>query len=167
MNELAEKLNALARLWTSRGLPSHQSLLETARELEKWKQETGCQGLWAEQPLLIVTTIDDGIGQGIELISTYALLAGMRVLHLGLVQPPAAILEACRKHRPDFLGTTVLQLDSEPLLARIGGGLPPGTCFIAGGPVFRYDKDLAERCGLHAVIEDLAHFILFILERCK
>ncbi len=167
MNELGEKLNALARLWTGRGLPSHQSLLETARDLEQWKQKTGCRGLWKKQPLFIATTIDDGIGQGIKIITTYASLAGMRVMHLGLVRKPAVIIEACRENRPDFLGATVLQPDSEPLLVEIGRGLPPETRFIAGGPVFRYDPELAARCGIHAVIKDLAHFILFVLEKCE
>ncbi len=167
MNQLGEKLNTLARLWASQGLPSYQRLRETARRLERWKHETGCPGLWEKPPLLLTTTIDDGIGQGIEIISDYASLAGMRVAHLGLVQKPAVILEACRKHQPDFLGTTVLQLDSEPLLAQIGSGLPPGVCFIAGGPVFGYDQELAARCGIHAVIKDVAHFILFIMDRCK
>ncbi len=167
MNELGKKLSALARLWAGTGLPSRQGLLETARKLEKEKQAGIPAGLWEKPPLLMLTTIDDGIGQGIELIGTYAALAGMRVVHLGLVQQAPRILAACRKERPDFLGATVLQPDSEPVLAAIGRDLPPETCFIAGGPAFRYDPGLAARCGVQAVIKDLAHFIDFILGRCK
>jgi hypothetical protein len=73
----------------------------------------------------------------------------------------------CRLRRPRFLGMTVLQLDSDDDLARISGQLPPETLFIAGGPVFEYDPDMAARCGIHFTATDVAHFIDFMCRQVE
>ncbi|MBI5897150.1 MAG: hypothetical protein HZB24_14495 [Desulfobacterales bacterium] len=89
----------------------------------------------------------------------------MQVIPLGLVRPADAIVAACLAHHPEYLGLTVLQLDSEEDLARVGHRLPAGTCLIAGGPAFRYDPEMALRCGVHYVAANVAYFIDFLLKR--
>ncbi len=163
MNGLRKKLTGLAEQWIQ-GLPSHQELRNFAAEMEKYKRRVGIAGLWKIPPVMVTATIDDGLGQGIEIIRTWASVSGIRVIHLGLLQSAEKIIAACDRQKPDLFGTTVLQLDSEPVLAAIGKGIPPNTRFIAGGPVFRFDPEMARRCGIDKVIGDLAHFLTFVLK---
>ena len=129
-----------------------------------WKEAHDLAGLWASPPRLLTATLDDGLGMGLDLIERFAALAGMEVNRLGLMQKSDTVLEACRRLRPDLLGLTVLQLDSEAPLARIGHGLPAHTRLVAGGPVFKYDQDVARRCGVSFVAGHVGHFIAFLLD---
>ncbi len=58
---------------------------------------------------------------------------------------------------------TVLQLDSDDDLARVGHALPARTRLIAGGPVFKFDPDMADRCGIDYVAPSVAHFVAYLL----
>lgn len=167
VQSLRHQLEALSRTWIDQGLPSREQIVRCARTLIAWKEKHSGMGLWPEAPLLMTATLDDGIGQGIEIIGLFAEVLGMRVMPLGLVQPADAIVTACRRHCPDFLGLTVLQLDSDEALARVGHRLPPGTCLIAGGPAFRYDPEMAARCGVHHVAANVAYFIAFLLQHAE
>ncbi|MBI5551264.1 MAG: hypothetical protein HY911_07115 [Desulfobacterales bacterium] len=165
MTALSQHLENLSRAWLAQGLPSREQVVRSGRDLIRWKQESGNQGLWSKSPRLLTATLDDGIGQGIEIIHLFAEVMGMQIIPVGLVRPAEAIVAACLEHRPEYVGLTVLQLDSEEELARVGHRLPAGTCLIAGGPAFRHDPDMAHRCGVHYVAANVAYFIDYVLKR--
>jgi methylmalonyl-CoA mutase cobalamin-binding subunit len=112
---------------------------------------------------MVTATIDDGWGHGLEVIEKLAEATGVRIHSLGLLQSPASIIDDCRKLNPQFLGLTVLQLDSDDRVADIVRGLPSATLLVAGGPAFRYDKDFARRTGTHVVVKNGAAFLHFLL----
>ncbi len=161
---LQGKLIQLSQVWISQGLPSHPDLESTADDLVLWKQVHQVNGLWAVRPLMLTATIDDGLGQGLQIIQRYADVLGMDVIFLGLLQKPEDIVAACHRHEPDFLGLTVLQLDSDEDLCRIGRSLCSKTALIAGGPVFKFDPELAERCNVAYVAGNVACFIDYVLK---
>lgn len=161
--QLRDKLHSLSREWIARGLPSADALRQAAVELSAWKDTHGVQGIWERSPQMVTATIDDGIGQGIEIISIYAQLAGLQVDPLGLMQAPDHIIYRCKKQRPAILGLTILQLDSDEALAHIGHHLPPETALVAGGPVFKFDPDMAQRCGVTYMAANVADFIGYLL----
>lgn len=161
--ELRTRLTGLSRRWHREGLGSREALAKTAADLLQWQQQHGIKGLWAQPPMLVTATLDDAIGQGLGIIHLFAEAMGLVVLPLGLRQPPAAIVAACRKHRPRFLGLTVLWGDTEADLAEVGRHLPPETRLIAGGPAFTYDPGLAGRCGVYRVAPNVAFFIDYVL----
>ena len=156
-------LQRRCRTWREAGLPSRQALEAEAETVEGLKSRFGVQGLWKIQPSMLTATLDDGLGQGLELIERYAGLAGLKVVAMGLLQPAEAIVARCRLLQPDILGLTVLQLDSEDELARIGPHLPAKTQLIAGGAAFRSDPELALRCGVEFVAANLADFMTYLL----
>lgn len=147
----------------SHGLPSREVLDQTTAELNTWKQHHSVTGIWPQRPLMLTTTLDDGIGQGLAIISQYAEVAGLQVQPLGLMQRPDHIIAACRQHRPAILGLTILQLDSDDDLASIGHNLPPGTALVAGGPVFKFDPEMAQRCSVTYMAASVAYFIDYLL----
>jgi hypothetical protein len=161
---LRGKLQVLHRQWIRDGLPTRQQLENVAIELELWKKNNRVAGLWDPRPCMLTATLDDGMGVGLAIIERYAAILGFYVIHLGLLQKKETIVDACLEHRPDFLGLTVLQLDSEDDLAYIGSRLPQRTKLIAGGPVFAFDPEMAGRCHICFVARDLAHFIDFLLD---
>lgn len=163
MNSLSYKLKQLCTDWMDRGLPSRQQIIAQAVSLDQWKQKNAIAGLWDTPVKLLSTTLDDGIGQGIEIINLFSATMGIQVVFLGLVQSPEAIVSACRKILPDILGMTVLQQDSEDGLHLVGRSLPPKTRLIAGGAAFKYDPELAERCSVDYVAENVAYFIDYVL----
>lgn len=163
MMELRNLLNKLSIKWLSQGLPSREELIQTAEELKEWKRRKGVTGIWPKAPLLLTATLDDGIGQGIEIIQLFSEVLGMKVNPLGLLQPPEQIVAACLQEQPAFLGLTVLQIDSDDDLAYIGQRMPPRTRIVAGGPAFRYDHSMAVRCGVHHVSPNVADYINFLL----
>jgi len=163
MTQLRNALESLSRRWLTQGLPSRDGLFEAAEELNRWKRQNGVAGIWPVTPLLLTATLDDGIGQGIEIIKLFSEVIGLEVKPLGLLQPPEQIVTACLKEEPAFLGLTVLQIDSEDDLAFIGKRIAPPTRIIAGGPAFKYDAGMAKRCRVHHVAPNVADYINFLL----
>jgi hypothetical protein len=161
--QLRERLNRLIRQWRAEGLPSHQALADEARVLTRWKKEHHVDGLWTDRPTMLTATLDDAIGQGLQTIHGYADVLGIQVTALGLLQKPESILAAVRRRVPDFLGLTILQLDSDSDLCRVGHRLSHKTRLIAGGPVFRFDPEMADRCKVDYVARDVAGFIDYML----
>jgi methanogenic corrinoid protein MtbC1 len=113
---------------------------------------------------MVTATLDDGLGQGLKIIETFAEAIGMRLVSLGLLQSAATIVNACRDEKPDFLGLTVLQFDTEEALTAIAGQLPKNTRIVAGGPAFSGDPDFAERTGTHYAARNVAAFLRFMLD---
>lgn len=161
--QLRNTLHQLCREWMTHGVPSSEGLDQTAEGLRAWKQQYGVSGIWSKPLLMVTATIDDGIGQGIEIITRYAEIAGLQVQSLGLMQDPVHIIASCRQCRPAILGLTILQLDSDEALAHIGHNLPSDTVLVAGGPVFKYDPEMAQRCGVTYAAANVAYFIKFLL----
>lgn len=161
--QLRQKLRRICDQWIAEGLPSREVLERSADELEQWKQRWQTVGIWPLPPLLATATLDDGIGQGLAIIERYAEVVGLDVERIGLLQQPQTIIDTCHRRQPAFLGLTVLQLDSDDALARIGRSLPEHTRLIAGGPVFAFDSEMAARCNVDFVAADLAHFVDFLL----
>ena len=139
-------------------------LEKAAGELRQWKVKAGVSGLWDTPPLMITATLDDGLGQALEIIRMFSETAGIKIIDLGLLVTPEKIITACKKNNPDLLGLTVLQFDSEKDILMISKNLPQKTKIIAGGPVFMADRGFARRTGIHFVAKNVAHFIRFLLE---
>jgi len=104
MTTLRRHLEKLSRGWIAQGLPSREQLVRSGQELIRWKQETGHQGLWSTRPRLLTATLDDGIGQGIEIIQLFAEVMGMQVIPLGLVRPPTALWPLAGSTCPNMSG---------------------------------------------------------------
>lgn len=153
----------LIRTWAVEGLPSGNDLMLVAETLENQRRNHHCPGFWPISRLMATATIDDGIGQGIRTIERFGRAIGLEMKPLGLMQSVDAITEACRKLQPDFLGLTVLQFDSEPMVAEIAGRKPPQTILICGGPVFMADPQFAERAGVDHVAKNVASFLEILL----
>lgn len=162
--QLLEKIRSLTETWSERGLPSRQSIVAIGNELIKWKKDSDVQGLWKQPPLMATATLDDGIGQGLELIHLFSKVAGLQTAFIGLCRTPEDIITACHRYQPDILGLTVLQLDSEPAITHIKKNLPSKTKLIAGGPIFRFDPELAQRSGIDFVASDVGGFLVFLLD---
>ncbi len=160
---LRNALESHCHRWLSHGLPSREKLTQAAAELNQWKAQNGVTGIWPTTPLMLTATLDDGIGQGIDIIQLFSDVIGLQVKPLGLLQPPDRIVAACLMEQPAFLGLTVLQMDSEADLAYVGERIPPQTRIIAGGPAFRYDPEMAERCGVYYVAANVADYMNFLL----
>jgi len=154
----------LSRDWQSNGLPSRSGLEKAAGDLREWKLKTGCSGLWDIPLLMITATLDDGLGHGLEVIRMFSEVAGLDNLDLGLLVTPEKIITACRKSKPDLLGLTILQFDSEEDILMISRNLRSKTRIIAGGPVFTADRGFARRTGIHFTAKNVAYFIDFLLQ---
>lgn len=161
--EFRRKLLACLQAWECTSA-TRESYLNAAGELTAWRSGRNHSGLWVAAPLMVTATIDDGWGHGLEVIEKLAEAAGMRVHPLGLLRSPESIVNDCRKLIPDFLGLTVLQLDSDDWVAEIVRGLPDSTRLVAGGPAFQYDADFARRTGTHVVVKNGAGFLRFLMK---
>lgn len=161
---LSGKLNQLSQKWCREGLPSRQQIENICINLSAWKKAHNIPGLWQPAPLLLTATLDDAMGMGLDLIESYAALAGMHVKRLGLLMKKEEVVAACRARQPEFIGLTMLHLDSEEALAHIGKNLPESTQLIAGGPALRHDPDLAVRCNIAFVAGHVGHFLDYLLK---
>ena len=149
--------------WHGGVRPSRQQLLDAAAAVTAFRQDRGIVGLWEAPPLMATATLDDAFGHGLDLIHRFAVAAGLRLLPLGTLRPAGAVVAACRAHRPELLGLTVLQFDTEADLLAIRAGIPEETCIVAGGPVFAADPDLARRAGIGFVARNAGAFWQFLL----
>lgn len=115
-NQLRGKLCQLCQKWCREGLPSRQQIENMYINLSAWKKTHNLPGLWQPPPLLLTATLDDAIGMGLDLIESYAVLAGMHVKRLGLLMKKEDLVAACLARQPEFIGLTILHLDSEEAL---------------------------------------------------
>lgn len=145
--------------------PTRESYLAAASEWTAWRQERCHGGLWAAPPRMVTATIDDGWGHGLEVIEKLAAAVGICIHPLGLLQPVERIIAVCQELKPDFLGLTVLQFDSDDAVSEIVRSIPPSTLLVAGGAAFQYDPDFALHTGTPVVVKNGASFVRFLLER--
>lgn len=143
--------------------PARETYLKIARELTDWRRARGMAGLWDDPPLMVTATVDDGWGHGLEIIERLAASVGLRVRPLGLLRPAAYIVSECRRLKPDLLGLTVLQFDSDAAVAAVTRGLPSETRLVAGGAAYQYDPDFAKRTGTHVVASNGRAFLSFLV----
>jgi hypothetical protein len=162
--ELLKKIEEIVNTWKQTGVPARASLHEIADGIIRWRNEEDIPGLWQPPPLMVGATLDDGWGHGIQLILKFAEAMGLTTKFLGLLQPWEKIVSACRECRPDFLGLTVLQLDTEDELTVLRRHLPEQIKIIAGGPVFKIDPELAARVGIDFVARDAGDFMELLLK---
>jgi methanogenic corrinoid protein MtbC1 len=120
--------------------------------------------LWNIPLLMITATLDDGLGHGLEVIRIFSEVAGLEILDLGLLVTSEKVITSCNRNKPDLLGLTVLQFDSEEDILMISRNLPSKTKIIAGGPVFIADQEFARRTGIHFAAKNVAYFIDFLLQ---
>lgn len=146
------------------GTASRNAYLAAADTIRERRLQQEIPGLWEHPPLMLTATIDDGWGHGLEVIHRFAEAVGLACNPLGLLLNPERIIEECRSHRPDLLGLTVLQFDSEDALKLIRKNIPKRTRIVAGGPLFRADPDFAPRTGIDAAVRDAAGFLEFVLD---
>jgi methylmalonyl-CoA mutase cobalamin-binding subunit len=163
-NAFRQAVGSLADQWLAAGLPSRQNLVEQSEKLDRLREHLKAEGIWEHPPCMLTATLDDGLGQGLAIIEKYALAMGMRLISLGLMQTPQAILDACLRHQPDYLGLTVLQFDTADDLRVIAENLPRKTRIVAGGPVFADDSDFAGRTGVHHSAKNVAVFLRLMLD---
>ena len=129
----------------------------------EWKQANDVPGLWETPPVMVTATLDDAMGHGLDLIHQYAEAAGLRLIKLGLLQPPDKIIQACREENARILGLTVLQQFSDEDAVRIGCSIPEETLFIAGGAAFLFDPDLAQEAQVdHAAKDAFVLSVVFV-----
>jgi methanogenic corrinoid protein MtbC1 len=157
------EVDTVATLWLCDGLPSRQALMAAADQLTQLRNQLEVESLWHRAPLMLTATLDDGLGQGLSVIEAFAAAIGMDVIPLGLMQPPDAVIDACQRHLPHFLGMTVLQFDTEDALCKISRALPEGIRIVAGGPVFTADPGFADRTGTDYAARNAADFLRFML----
>ena len=154
----------LADQWLVNGLPSRLRLDDAAVMLKRLREGLHVHGIWKHPPSMMTASLDDGVGQGLAGIEMYAVAIGMRLMSLGLMQTPGAIIDACHRQRPDYLGLTILQFDSEDDLTTIAKKLPADTRLVAGGPVFFGDRDFAGRTGIDYAARNVADFLQYMLD---
>lgn len=162
-HRLRSRISSLLSDWEASGLPGRTTLLDIADTLMAWRSGNDIPGLWKTPPRMMGATLDDAWGVGIELILKYAKVLGVQTHYLGVLVPLPDIVAACSSLRPDYLGLTLLQLDSEGDVAALREQLPATVKMIAGGPVFKLDTDLQGRVGIDFVAEDLVAFLHFLM----
>jgi hypothetical protein len=162
--ELQTAIRNLIDRWRHNGLPGPDDLALAAQTLTVLGEAPDLPRLWQRAPLFYTATLDDALGQGLAIIHRFADAVGLRRRHLGLTVPADTIIAACRADTPALLGMTVLQFDSEADLARIRRKIPSATRMVCGGPLFKADPDLAERCGIDFIAKDVGAFLEYLLD---
>ncbi len=159
---MRKKNERLLAQWERRA-PTRQGYMEAAGQLRAHRQQAGHKALWPRTIRMLTATVDDGWGYGLEVIHALAEAIGVRVAPLGVLQAPEAIVAACRRKRPDLLGLTVLQFDSDDAVRHIVDRLPAATTLVAGGAAYQYDPDFAARTRTPFVARHGAAFLRFLL----
>jgi hypothetical protein len=162
--ELQAAIRNLTIRWRRNGLPGHDGLAAAAQTLTVLRDSSGVCPLWQTPPRFYTATLDDALGQGLAVIHAFADAVGLRRRLLGLTVPADTVIAACRADAPALLGMTVLQFDSEADLARIRREIPQTTRMVCGGPLFKADPDLAERCGIDFIAKDVGAFLEYLLD---
>ncbi|ROR01454.1 cobalamin-dependent protein [Desulfosoma caldarium] len=153
--------------WRVFGLPGRWQVLQELKELQRLQEALGAETRppLNRFPMIYLATLDDGWGHGLDVIDAAARAVGAPTVRLGLLCSTERIVDACRRNPPHVLGLTILHADTESAVSAVVQGLPSGVTVVAGGPVFRWDPDFAQRTGLDAVIQDVGDFLQWISAR--
>ncbi len=164
-NELSrQNLIGILAKWKQEGLPSRYEMEKIGQDMLANKQSGEATGIWDVPAKMVTATLDDALGQGIEMIELFAKIAGIEVIPLGVCQSPETIISECNGHLPNFLGITVLRSDATEDLINIGQNLPAGTKFVVGGgPFLRSYPETIDFANVHFVARDVAAFLRFLL----
>jgi methylmalonyl-CoA mutase cobalamin-binding subunit len=156
-------LGELSDKWRRNPAVSWTEMYQTGEQLLEWKHEKNMSGLWTKKPVMITATLEDGVGQGLKMIHLFSRVAGIDIVPLGLMQKETAIIKACLKKVPDFLGMTILQFDSEERLSHMADKIPKATRIIVGGPIFNMmDRgELSDKP--YIVLNTVSDYIGFLL----
>ncbi len=155
------RIEALLNYWRDNP-PTREGYLEATAALVAGGQPDP-EPLWPRSPCMVTATLDDGWGHGLDIIHALAEAVGIHVEPLGVLQPPETVVAACRRHRPELLGLTVLQFDADDALRHILEHLPATTTLIAGGAAYQFDPDFAKRTQTPFVARNGAAFLQFLL----
>lgn len=160
-NDFKARLLETGERWCRDGLPGRWRILRDLHDLAALKEAIPPSRMPPPEsfPKLYVATIDDGWGHGLDVIEAAGRAAGAHTTRLGLLCSADRILEACAHQPPHILGLTVLHGDSEPVVREIVRGLSSPVRIWAGGPVFTWDPDFAQRTGIHEVVGDVGVFL--------
>ena len=138
-------------------------MYQTGEKLLAWKKEENISGIWKKKPKMITATLEDGVGQGLKMIHLFSQVAGIEIVPLGLMQKEEAIINACIKQAPDFLGMTILQFNSEELLTHIIDHISKETKVVVGGPIFKMmdEEDLSKK--RYIVLNTVSAYLDFLI----
>lgn len=168
-NHMEEKLRAALRefsdTWRQDPTVSWTEMYQTGEKLLAWKKEENISGIWKKKPKMITATLEDGVGQGLKMIHLFSQVAGIEIIPLGLMQKEEAIINACIKQAPDFLGMTILQFDSEERLTHIINHISKETQVVVGGPIFNMmdREELLKKP--YIVLNTVSAYVDFLLNR--
>ncbi len=139
-------------------------IYQAGEELLDKKRIQRMTGLFKTPPRLMTATIDDSIGQGLRMIHLFSRIAGLETIQLGLMQTPETIISECKRRKPDLLGLTVLQFDTEDLLDDIIADIPNEIQVIAGGPVFKNMSPDMLKDKKYRVLNHVSDYLDYLLE---
>ncbi len=161
--KLRKVLTEFSDTWQQDPAVSWSEIYQIGEKLLEWKTKKQIVSIWDRQPTMVTATLEDGIGQGLKMIHLYSRIAGIKIIPLGLMQPEKAIIDACIKQKPDFLGMTILQFYSEESLDDIINQIPKETQVVVGGPVFKFlnDEELAQKN--YTVLNSISAYLDFLL----
>lgn len=162
--DVRSTLLELMNTWQSNSPPTREEIRNSLQEILSERHALNIPGLWHDPPLMLTSSLDDGWGNGLQLVELCGRAAGLRVIPLGLLLSPDSIIAECGLHVPDILGLTVLQFDSEDALIHIRRNLPACTHLVLGGPVFGIDPAMNSRIGAHLVARNIVGFLEFLLK---
>ncbi len=143
---------------------SREMLVSWAEEFLAYKKAKNFTGFLKKPQTMLTATIDDGLGMGIELISLYAKVAGIDVIKLGIMLSAEEIIDGCNRYKPDYLGLTVLQFDTQDDLIKISKNIDKNIKIIAGGPVFNLNTNFIKESGIDYVAKNAPDFLRLIIK---
>ena len=161
-------LHAYLKNWlaqTAHEKLSRKAMIHASEAIESFMHENNIDSLWSTPTTLCTATLDDALGQGLDIIEIFSRVLGMTVKRIGLLCHVDDIITTCQLLQPDYLGMTVLQFDSEIDMKRISVALPQKTCFVAGGPLFQIESDFAIRCNIDFAARDILAYIEFLIKQ--
>jgi methylmalonyl-CoA mutase cobalamin-binding subunit len=160
--KLRKILDEFISNWKNDPKTSWAHIYSVGKQLLEWKTHQNIVGLWKYPPKIITATMDDGMGQGLKMIHLFSRVAGLEIVHLGLMQSPKKIINECQKQNPDFLGMTILQFETEELLKTIIPQIPKQMQVLVGGPIFNTMPDNALQNKKYHSFNHISEYLHFL-----
>jgi hypothetical protein len=160
--KLRKIMNELIDIFKNDSKISWTQIYSIGEKLLEWKKEKNIVGLWEYPPKIVTATIDDAIGQGLKIIHLFSQIAGLEIIHLGLMQSQKTIIDACNTQKPAFLGMTILQFDTEEILNTIIPQLPETIHVLVGGPIFKMIPDHTLQYKKYISFNHISDYLAFL-----